>query len=124
MTIATDHPTGADQTRTTRGLLITTALLVVPQLILAVVVLVLTWTELSGMTPRERADSYASLGYYVAGIMAVPPLLAGLLGGGAWAWRERPLGVGLATGAVVVSGVAVMIYLRSYLPGFVGVFGF
>lgn len=118
------RPAAPDQTRVTRGLLIATAVVAAPQLLLALVVLGLTWAELSGMSPRERNDSYAELGYYVAGIMAVPPLGAGLLGLGAWAWRERSLGVGLAIGALVVASVAALFYLRWFLPGFIPGSGF
>jgi hypothetical protein len=113
----TDTAQHADQSpRTTRGLLVATAAITIPQLAFAAFIAIATWVETAGMTPSERADAWAGIGYYVAGVLAVPPLIASVLGGSAWAVRRRPLGVGLAIGSLIVAGIPVLFYVAWLLP--------
>lgn len=118
MTIDTTAPAPTDRTeRTTKGLLVAATVLGVPQAALAAFIAVATWVEIAGMTSQERADSWAELGYFFAGILAVPPLLALLIGAGAWFGRRSALGTGLAIGAVAVVGLAGLFYVSVIVPG-------
>ena len=110
MAIHTGPVAPTDQTSTTRGLLIASIVVAVPQLAFAVLIVVYTWIDTAGMTARERADSWADIGYYIAGLIAVAPVVAGVLAGAAWGFRERVLGVALALCSLVVAALPVLFW--------------
>lgn len=115
-TTAPSRTDGDQQARTTGGLLIATAVVALPQLALAVFIALSTWVELSEMTPAQRAESWAELGYLFAAVIAVPPVLAAALSGGAWSTRRRALGQGLAIAGLCVAGIPAALWLSSFTP--------
>lgn len=110
MAIHTGPVAPTDQTSTTRGLLIASMAVAAPQLAFAVLIVVVTWIDTAGMTARERADSWADLSYFIAGLVAVAPVVAGVLAGAAWGFRERVLGVALAICSIVVASAPVLFW--------------
>ena len=109
--------TGTDHTPATMGLLVAAGLAALPQLGFAAFLAVNTWIDTTGMSPRERSESWAELAYFFAAVIAVPPVVAGLLAGAAWATRQRAAGVGYAICALCVAGVPAAFYLLEMLSG-------
>ena len=105
-TTARDAIDGDERARTTRWLVIATAVLAVPQLALAAYVAIVTWVELDQTTAAEQTDSWTELGYVVAAVVAVPPLVAAAVCVPAWVVRHRTLGAALAIVGMSVSGLA------------------
>ena len=112
-------PTRRDQLgRATSGILVATAVLAVAELALALTLAIANWIAWLGMTASERDDSWIEIAFLIAGMIAVPPIVAAILGGPAWAFRRNAFGLALAIGGLVVVGLPALLLMGGHFSWF------
>ena len=117
MSIDLADPATIDQrTRTTRGLLLATAVIGGLELAFAVAIAVYTYVDIAGMTPQERTDSWAELGYVFAVFIGAPPALAAVLGGAGWGLRRHAAGVAFSVVALCLVSLEALVLLHGVMP--------